>query len=387
MRIGLVTGEYPPMQGGVGDFTHLLASALADLGHEVSVLTDRRGGRGTDPRIAVSAEVSGWNRACLRAVGRWVRERRLEVVNLQYQTAAYQMAPLIHLLPRLIGDAPFVTTFHDLRVPYLFPKAGPLRDWWVLRLARDSTAAIATNAEDAQRLAAAGDIRRIARIPIGSNIACRLPDGFEREAFRAAIGVEPGEILIGHFGLLNRSKGADVLLRAFAEADRPDRPLRLMIIGGGAGASDPTNAAFSAGLDALAAGLGISDRLIRTGFLEPEQVSAHLTCCDCCALPFLDGASMRRGSMLAALTHGCPVITTFPAVPIPEFVHRQNIYFVPAADASSLAAALREVAGDPVLRRTLAGGARALMAPLTWDSIATQTISLFSEIIAWPEAQ
>jgi len=39
MRIGLITGEYPPMQGGVGDFTHELGKALAALGHEVHVLT------------------------------------------------------------------------------------------------------------------------------------------------------------------------------------------------------------------------------------------------------------------------------------------------------------------------------------------------------------
>jgi glycosyltransferase involved in cell wall biosynthesis len=39
MRIGLVTGEFPPDQGGVGDFTHHLAEALAALGHDVHVVT------------------------------------------------------------------------------------------------------------------------------------------------------------------------------------------------------------------------------------------------------------------------------------------------------------------------------------------------------------
>ena len=39
MKIGLVTGEYPPQQGGVGDFTRELARALNVLGHEVQVIT------------------------------------------------------------------------------------------------------------------------------------------------------------------------------------------------------------------------------------------------------------------------------------------------------------------------------------------------------------
>ncbi|MEZ4516231.1 MAG: glycogen/starch synthase [Chloroflexota bacterium] len=34
----MVTGEYPPMEGGVGAFTEQLAQALAALGHEVHVI-------------------------------------------------------------------------------------------------------------------------------------------------------------------------------------------------------------------------------------------------------------------------------------------------------------------------------------------------------------
>ena len=41
LKIGLVTGEFPPMVGGVGAFTDELAGALFELGHEVHVITDR----------------------------------------------------------------------------------------------------------------------------------------------------------------------------------------------------------------------------------------------------------------------------------------------------------------------------------------------------------
>ena len=43
MKICLITGEYPPMQGGVGDYTHELAKAYIELGHQVVVLTSVRG--------------------------------------------------------------------------------------------------------------------------------------------------------------------------------------------------------------------------------------------------------------------------------------------------------------------------------------------------------
>jgi hypothetical protein len=39
MEVGFVTGEYPPMQGGVGAFTREVARAMAGAGHGVHVFT------------------------------------------------------------------------------------------------------------------------------------------------------------------------------------------------------------------------------------------------------------------------------------------------------------------------------------------------------------
>ncbi len=155
MRIGLVTGEFPPDEGGVGDFTLRLAEALAALGHDVHVITGPL--RKTEYAIrhtpfTVHRAVSSWRWGCWRAVLRVAREQRLDVLNLQYQAAAYGMHPAVHFLPRRSARPPVVVTFHDLRVPYLFPKAGPLR-WQAVRLlARRADGVIVTNREDYLRL-------------------------------------------------------------------------------------------------------------------------------------------------------------------------------------------------------------------------------------------
>ena len=57
-RVLLISGEYPPMEGGVADFTHLLGLAMAEQGMEVHVLTSvkgthRRVTRDTCPSAAV----------------------------------------------------------------------------------------------------------------------------------------------------------------------------------------------------------------------------------------------------------------------------------------------------------------------------------------------
>ena len=41
MRVCLVTGEFPPQQGGVGDYTAELSKALAGLGVEPHVITSQ----------------------------------------------------------------------------------------------------------------------------------------------------------------------------------------------------------------------------------------------------------------------------------------------------------------------------------------------------------
>ncbi|MFP4324280.1 MAG: glycosyltransferase, partial [Anaerolineales bacterium] len=163
MHIGLISGEYPPMAGGIADYTAILAREFRAAGHTVSILTSAAA---RPPGAGVQADIHNWNRAFGRAVGRWVAQEAPDVVNLQYQTAAYGMAGLVHFLPARLR-APFVTTFHDLRFPYLFPKAGPLRPWIVTRLARGSDAAIVINPADARALARRAPGLPVHQIPLG----------------------------------------------------------------------------------------------------------------------------------------------------------------------------------------------------------------------------
>src|SRR5687768_10025944 len=147
MRIGIITGEYPPMQGGVGAYSQLLAREIAALGHDVFVFTHCAAEQ--DERVTITPAIKTWGLGAILAAPRWADDHYLDIVNIQYQTAAYAMSPYIHALPDLFRSVPVVTTFHDLRHPYLFPKAGKLRDWAVMHLARTSDGCIVTNHEDA----------------------------------------------------------------------------------------------------------------------------------------------------------------------------------------------------------------------------------------------
>jgi glycosyltransferase involved in cell wall biosynthesis len=395
MRILLVTGEYPPMQGGVGDYTRELGLALKALGTEVHVLTAKaaaaehlRPHRGV-AEPTVHAVVPRWGWWSWRILQDIAREIQPDVVHIQYQAAAYGMHPALNLAPaRLLQSEArphLAVTFHDLKVPYLFPKAGPLRRWVMLRLARAADVAIATNAADFQTLQSARGIKVLDLIPIGSNIRAQPPAGYDRAAWRARLGVRPEDVLLCYFGFLNASKGGETLMLTLAELVRRGVPAHLIMVGGQVGASDPTNVIYLERVRQLTDRLGIAARVHWTGYIPEEEVSAHLLAADVCVLPYRDGASFRRGSLMAVLAHGLSIVTT--AVPgeqpiptglsIPRLADGENVLLVPPDDPSAAANAVQRLMAEPELRERIGRGALQLSQAFRWEDIAARHLEVY----------
>lgn len=400
MRIGLVTGEFPPMQGGVGAFTERLAQALAQMGHELHVVSHREArpappGDARPPLRAIREPVQTdwgllhpvarqWGWSDVGKIAQIAIRYDVEILNIQYQAAAYNMrSAAMNLAPwRLRGIAPVVTTFHDLRVPYLFPKAGRLRESAVRLGARTSNGVITTNGEDYSRLQSwlHGRPGRVTQIPIGSNIDRYEPDPGESAAARRRLQLPADAFLIGYFGFLNASKGADLLVEALA---RLPAQAHLAFVGGQTGSSDhENNRRVVASVDEQARAAGVGERVHWTGFLPDRELSELLQSCDLLAMPYRDGASLRRGTLMAALAHGRPIVTTEPASTVEELVHGRNVWLVARDDAGALADGIRQVWQDAALRRELGAAALQLARSFSWESIAAQTVAFYRELAA-----
>lgn len=384
MRIGLIAGEYPPMQGGVGDFTHQLALAFATAGHEPHIIASAIAGQpaeSIEQGVTTHRIIPRWGWDTRRRIEDFIQHIKPEVLNLQYQAAAYAMHGAINLLPgQLAKRVPTVVTFHDLKVPYLFPKAGPLRWKSILHMAKGATACIVTNIEDCDTLKTEG-VRDVAMIPIGSNITPAALDDFDRNTWLAARAIAGDEKLIGYFGFMNESKGGETLIRALAELRRRGQNAGLLHVGGQTGDSDPTNMIYAAKLESLARELGVHESVHLTGFLDERGVSEAFAACDCVALPYRDGASFRRGTLMAALAHGCAIITTTPRVRVPELVDGESALLVAPDMPIDLADAIEHVMNDDALRARLQHGALALSRLFQWDHITAQTAQVFEKII------
>ena len=392
MRIGLVTGEYPPDRGGVGDFTSRLSTALAARGHEVHVITAQshctasgsveceRLDPGTRP-VTVNRVVNSWNWRCWGQIAGLARDLALDVLDLQYQAAAYGMHPAINLVPAPRSRPPVAVTFHDLKVPYLFPKVGPLRWWTVRTLARRADVVIVTNREDHLRLQDEIGPHELRLIPIGSNIPVSPPVGYDRHIERARWDIEPDDILLGYFGFLNQSKGGEELIRALHVLAEKGLPVHLLKVGGRVGSSDPTDLLYADRVEELIADLGLTERVHWTGYASPQEISAALLSTDICVLPYRDGVSFRRGSLLACMAHGRAVVTTRPAVSLPEARNGETMMLVAPGDPLALAQAVSQVASSSELRSRLECQARILAEEFSWERIARETLDVFGGLI------
>jgi glycosyltransferase involved in cell wall biosynthesis len=192
-------------------------------------------------------------------------------------------------------------------------------------------------------------------------------------------GVGENDLLLCYFGFLSDSKGGIDLVRALALVPNA----RLLMVGGQVGASDETNAAYLAQVKNLVAELNLSARVIWTGYTEAAQVSANLLAADICVLPYRDGASFRRGSLMAALAHGLAIVTTTPASNGEGAKIRdgENALLVPPQDPPALAEAINRLANDGALRARIALGAKRLSELFTWDKIAAQHLNLYERIL------
>lgn len=349
----LVTGEYPPMAGGVGDYTELLRAALESHGIGTTVYAPA-GGR----EHVVGYGRWGWRAA--RQVGSVARRAGANVVHIQYQAGAFGMHPSSNVLPWLLRrHLPAVTTFHDLRPPYLFPKASFVRRFAMLRMARASAAVVVTNPFDARALANAG-IDAV-EIPIGPN----LPPPEVHPT--ADLGT------VAFFGLPSRAKGIVELIEAIGLIDSRRRP-RLALVGD-TGTPSPNNDLVPAvEIERLATENEV--QLERTGYLSAQQASDALARSGVVALPFQRGASLRSGSLLAALQAGRPVITTAPASSeaLRDLATLPQLLVIPRGDTGRL--------WDAIETGLTAGGASARLPDrYRWASIAAAHAALYASVL------
>jgi glycosyltransferase involved in cell wall biosynthesis len=188
-----------------------------------------------------------------------------------------------------------------------------------------------------------------------------VPDGAVVTPAHAPAALQSARPLVAAYaGHLYPWKGIDVFLRALALT--PD--VRGLIVGGHPGEADLTR------VRALISDLGLSARVTITGLLAPHDVAHALDDADVLVLPNTPSTISDRYTsplkLFEYLTRGRAIVASdLPSIR-EVLTHEQTALLVPAGDATSLAAAIARLEGDPGLRARLGASAHAIAPDYSW---------------------
>jgi glycosyltransferase involved in cell wall biosynthesis len=352
----LLTPEYPPRCGGVGDYTALVAAGLAAAGDAVHVwhpggsasriddamatgvhvhhLPDRFGSKSRDAIAAALSEAPG-------------------IVVAEYVPGAFgakgMNVPFCRWLARLRrGGVDVRVMFHE---PFFY--FGIVRPWrnvlavvqrvmaWMLLRA---AARVYYSTETWTRLLAPyGPQDHVEVLPIPATI----PTSVSAEAIDRARGRRRGDFVVGHFGTYGDHVGRELqailpgLLRRLPAA-------RVLLIGGG-------GEAFARTLPPE-----VCSRVDTTGRLDGDEAAAALRACDLLVQPYPDGVTTRRTSMMAGLTTLVPAVTTDGPLTEPVWAQSNGVALAPAGDAVAFVEEVTALAADPASGLTIGANGRAL---------------------------
>lgn len=372
----MVSGSYPPMEDGVGDYTSRFFHELSrQLGREnVSVITTAL----TDPvehDPRVHYAIDRWNTRGTLRLTRMLRAQRPDVISVQYQTVGYGRDLGITFFPWLARAAlpgtPVVATVHE------FTSRTPKGRARVLASLAACSRAIVVNHNYVDEIGALLPTHRdrLVHVPIGSNVTAHPVSAAQVRALRGELGVKRHTPVVAHFGVMRRGKGIETLLEAFATV-RVRRPTaRLLLIG-------HADQAFQRDviLPAIER-LGLPGGVTLTGSVTQGELSAYFALAAICVQPFQDGVSTRRGSFLAAMEHGMPVITTRPAYPIPELRDGENLLYVDRVDPPALADAILGLLRDRALQRSLGHNILDLRKNFSWEEVVRRSVHVFQDAV------
>lgn len=364
LSVLIASDTYPPDVNGAGYFTHRLAEGLAERGHQVHVVCPSAEG---DPHVTVNGRVT---------------EHRLRSAPIPFQPSMRAALPLgmgghiARLLRRLDPDVvhvqshftlsrsvlrrgraagiPVVLTNHFMpdnlyahaRVPRSMQRAAGAMAWRdMTRVAAEADHVTTPTPRAAALLRQQGFAREVEAISCGIDLERFYPRGRDRAAARARFGLPERDTVV-FVGRLDEEKRIDDTIRALARIV-PERDAQLALAGTGQREGE---------LRALAAQLGVADRVFFLGFVPDEDLPLVYAAADAFAIASV--AELQSIATLEAMSTGLPVVAA-DAMALPHLVEEgRNGFLFPPGSSVLMADRLLTVLGPERHRRALGGASR-----------------------------
>lgn len=320
MKILFITNNFPPIIDGVGDYTYNIAKQFAEHNHKVYIICKNDSQIRTNILgITILPIINQWDYNCYKPVIRFIKEKAIDVVSLQYVPHGFHPKGLPFSIIKLTkeikrNNTKLFTFFHEVSVE---KEKGNIKRTLLSILMQhiskriiENSDYIATSIEYYRNmiLRLVPDKREIPLIPIASNIPeTKLS---KEELFDLKKTLAPNnETIISFFGIRNIQTSID----AIYELKKNGQKLKVLLIGK-TSKHLPNN---------------LPTDTIKTGTLDIEEIDQYLKISDIFILPENNdsGCSFKSGSLAAGLRNNLPIITTKGKLTSEKLCNQDNIFF------------------------------------------------------------
>ncbi len=307
MHILLVTAKLPPTKCGVGDHTAMLAKRFVSAGHQVSILTGQGTNADSIKGVAIRKDVPNWGTMYWRHIAGAIDKANPDAILINWVPQLYTPKGVSlglalaarHLAKR--GHKVY-TMLHELWIPSHTIKrflASAIQQSAVKWLVEASVhVGVSTRAwMPLLQKRFAKHSSKFGFLSVGSNIGINQQPA-DAQKLRDSLGIQSADKIVLVFSPHGSGKMPELIENVW-EAVGGKKGIHLVVVG-------QVEPMFR---DVLMSSVH-GKKVHLLGYLADSKVSDWLSSADVLLAPFTDGASTRRGSVLAAISHGLPVVTT-----------------------------------------------------------------------------
>ncbi len=352
VRITIIAAALPPQLDGIGDYSAQIAAELART-QDVTVLTSAPA-PDPIPGVRIETAFSADAPASVQGIAKFVETNSPDWVLLQYNPFSYgKWGRNLHLprvmaqIKRTCPQTRFALMVHEPFVPIITPQFAVMATWqrWQLwRLGQIADAVFFSIGPWAKRFGRWFPNKPVVHLPVGSNIP-RVP--ISRKEARARLGIRGETIVLGLFGTMSAARMLGLVRDAALSLTQAGFSVQVLYVG-------PHQAQVCAALGDV--------NIIADGPAPAEEVSRRFAAMDIYLVPYSDGISTRRTTLMTALQHGIATVGTrgFLTDDLLEQQAGHAFLLTEAADSPAFCAAARKLAESANLRQELGQNAEKL---------------------------